>query len=474
MTLNFEKAISKEEHDLTSLPAWAQKLILELMQRVKDLEAKLAKNSSNSSKPPSSDGLGKKLKVDSSRDKSGKRPGGQPGRQGKNLSQVSNPDYIQKHSPAMCDRCQVTLERVSPCDVEKRQVFDFPDIRIIVTEHRVESKICPCCARKVKAKFPESVTGTVQYGERVKAFAAYFLHQHMIPFERVVQIFEDVFGVSLSPGTCAKMDERLYKHLEEFEITLKAHLIASKVLHFDETGVRCEKKLKWIHVACSEAATFFGLHRKRGREAIDEQGILPKFTGIAVHDNWKPYFAYVQLKHGLCNAHHLRELRFVYEEEKASWAQEMSQCLLKAKKVTDKAILHCLDGIPAEELLEIEKEYEKILLRAGLFYIDGSQTGPPSQKGPNLFHRFLNKMREILAFCYDLRVPFTNNLAERDLRMEKVKQKVSGCFRKDIGGMRSCRIRSYISTARKQGWSIIESLAQAISGKPRLDILHFI
>lgn len=459
---------SEEEHNISSLPGWAQKLILDLMQRVSDLEAKLAKNSSNSSKPPSSDGVNKKPKTSSLRGKSDKKPGGQLGRQGKNLSQVSDPNEIQEHIPNSCDGCQASLERAAPCDVEIRQVFDLPSIKIIITEHRAQTKICPCCGKKVKANFPENVSGPVQYGERVKAIAAYFLHQHLIPFERVAQLFEDVFGISLSPGTCANMDKKLYRHLEGFERSLKTHLIASKVLHFDETGVRCEKKLKWIHVASSKSATFFGLHDKRGKKATDEQGILPEFSGTAVHDNWKPYFSYTQVKHGLCNAHHLRELKFVFEEEKAIWAQEMSQCLLRAKKIADEAKLNCLEIMPPEELLRIEKEYGEILLKAALFYIEG----PPPQKGGNLFRRFLHRIKETLAFCYDFRVPFTNNLAERDVRMEKVKQKVSGCFRKHEGGVRSCRIRSYISTAKKQGWNIIEALVEAIKGKPRTDFAY--
>ena len=457
---------SDEAHDLGSLPIWAQKLILELMQRVRDLEAKLAKNSSNSSKPPSTDGLGKKNKTRGLRGKSNKQPGGQPGRQGKNLAQKSDPDHIERHSSDICDRCQASLQKVSPCDIEKRQVFDLPEIKIVVIEHQAETKICPCCGKKVKAEFPEDVRGSVQYGERLKAFATYFLHQHLIPFERLTQIFEDVFGISLSPGTCANAEKRLYRQLEGFEMSLKAHLVANEVLHFDETGVRCEKKLKWIHVASSESATFLGLHAKRGREATDEHGILPQFTGTGVHDNWAPYFSYVQVKHALCNAHHLRELKFVHEEEKADWAQEMTRCLLRAKKATDDVRQANIQGLPQECLTSIEAEYNDILLRGGLSYLEEYQGKSTDEKGPALFRRFLNKMKGILAFCYDLKVPFTNNLAERDLRMEKVKQKVSGCFRKDCGGIRSCRIRSYISTGRKQGWNIIDALTQAIKGKP--------
>jgi transposase len=318
-----------------------------------------------------------------------------------------------------------------------------------------------------KADFPENVKGTVQYGERVKAFAAYFLHQHLIPFERVAQIFEDVFCLPLSPGTC--VNKKLFRNLEAFEENLKAHLIACKVLHLDETGVRCEKKLHWIHVVSSESATFFGIHKKRGGEAIEDHDILPKFKGSVVHDHWHPYFAYSQVKHGLCNVHHLRELKYVHEQEKAAWAEEMSQLLLKAKKIAEKTRLEGKESV--DDLTLIEGEYAKLLLKIGLNYLDVSQESPQEgigKQGINLFRRLLNKRDMVLAFFHNLKIPFSNNLAEQDLRMEKVKQKISGCFRKFLGGEISCRIRSYISTARKQGWNIIDSLAEAIKGSPRM------
>lgn len=469
-------ATEPQEHDLSSLPQWAQNLILQLMKRVKDLEDKLAKNSSNSGKPPSSDGLNKQPKTGSLRGQSGKKPGGQPGRIGKNLAQVENPDLIQVHAPKSCEECQASLEGVKANSIEKRQVFDLPSITVIVTEHRAETKICPCCGAKVKAEFPENVKGTVQYGERVKGFAAYFLHQHLIPFERVAQIFEDVFGLPLSVGTCANMDKRLFQNLEAFEENLKAHLITCKVLHLDETGVRCEKKLHWIHVVSSESATFFGIHKKRGGQAIEDHGLLPKFKGKVVHDHWFPYFAYSQVKHGLCNVHHLRELKYVHEQEKAAWAEEMSQLLLKAKKIAEKARVEGKESVAPEDLSLIEGAYTELLLKIGLNYLEASREIPQqgiSKQGLNLFKRLLHKMDMVLAFFHDLTIPFSNNLAEQDLRMEKVKQKISGCFRKFSGGVISCRIRSYISTAKKQGWDIINSLAEAIRGSPRMVFAAF-
>jgi len=466
-----QESTDNQEQRIESLPKWAQDLILQLMRRVKELEDKLAKNSTNSGKPPSSDGLEKLNKTTSLRGKSGKKPGGQPGRIGKTLHSIEDPDIVEIHSPGTCGRCQHSLEAVQAIGVDRRQVFDLPSITVIVTEHRAETKICPCCGTKTKGEFPENIKGAVQYGDRVKAFAAYFLHQHLIPFERVTEIFEDVFGIALSPGTCANMDKKLFQNLAVFEENLKAHLIACKVLHLDETGVRCEKKLHWIHVTSSESATFFGLHTKRGREAVDDIGILPKYRGSIVHDHWHCYFSYQQVKHGLCNVHHLRELKYVYEQEKSAWAKEMSDLLLKAKNIAEKAKADGKISVAPDEKATIEGQYMHVLLKAGAAYLDAAKEEHAlegvGKQGFNLFRRLLNKMDAVLRFFRDLSVPFSNNLAEQDLRMEKVKQKISGCFRRFSGGAISCRIRSYISTARKQRWSIIESLADAIRGSPR-------
>jgi transposase len=467
------------EHDLNSLPQWAQELIRQLTCqvqqltiRVRELEAQVAKNSSNSGKPPSSDGLAKPDKTNSLRGKSGKKPGGQPGRIGKTLNPVEKPNKIVLHTPVKCTGCQTSLNSIAPISEEKRQVFDIPPLSVVVTEHRAQTKICPCCGAKNKGEFPGDVNAFVQYGERVKALTAYFLHQHLIPVERTSQIFEDIFNIPISPGTCANMDKKLFKNLQAFEESLKAHLISSKVLHFDETGVRCEKKLHWIHVASSEAATFFGLHANRGGKATDDMGILPEFKGTAVHDHWQCYFSYKQVKHGLCNVHHLRELKFVYEEERSVWAKEMTDLLIKAKKIADKAKEEAKTSLALEDISLVENEYKCILVKAGIAYLDSIedecvQEGVGKQ-GCNLFRRLLNKMEEVLLFMKDLSVPFSNNLAEQDLRMEKVKQKISGCFRTFSGGVISCRVRSYISTARKQGWNIIDSLAEAICGAPRM------
>lgn len=444
--------------------------IQQLETEVHDLKARLSKDSSNSSKPPSSDGLKRKPK--SSRQRSGKKPGGQKGRAGKGLAQVSNPDVIVTHTSSNCTRCKSDLGSVNGTVVEQRQVFDIPQPKINITEHRVEEKKCPCCGELTRASFPEDVKGPVQYGDRIRALIAYLSHQHFIPVNRVCEIFEDIFGVSISPGTCANVDEQLFTNLETFEAGLKTYLITSQVLHFDETGMRCDKKLHWIHVASSKEATFYMMHTKRGQEAIDAAGILPNFQGTGIHDHWFPYFSYNRVKHGLCNAHHLRELTFIFEQKKENWAQQMHDYLIQVNKEVEKYAEH--EALPPDVLLEIEKTYNQILTEGFKYHeslplLPRSKRGKQKQReGKNLLDRLSEKRDCVLRFAYDFSTPFTNNQGERDIRMVKVKQKISGCFRGFHSGEIFCRIRSYISTVRKQGWNVWQALADAIRGSPCL------
>jgi transposase len=461
------------ESSLPSIQVYIRYLesrVQQLEARVHELEARISKDSSNSSKPPTSDGLKRKPK--SLRGRSGKKPGGQQGRTGKGLARVSNPDTIVTHAPASCSGCGFDLNAVQGSCAEQRQVFDIPQPKITVTEHRVEEKKCPCCGEIVRASFPENIKGPVQYGDRIRALIAYFSHEHFIPVDQVCEIFEDIFGVPLSPGTCANVDKQLFANLEVFEVGLKAHLLATRVLHFDETGIRCEKKLHWVHVASSQMATLYTMHTKRGQEAMDASGILPKFQGIAIHDHWFPYFTYQQLKHGLCNAHHLRELIFVHEQEKEAWAKRMQDLLILTSKEVGK---HAEQGVLSPDiLLQIEQDYQQILTEGFAYHaslppLPTSKRGKQKQRdGKNLLDR-LNERRDcVLRFVHDFSVTFTNNQGERDIRMVKLKQKIGGCFRVFRGGEIFCRIRSYISTARKQDWNVWGALADAIRGSPRL------
>jgi transposase len=444
--------------------------IQQLEARVHELETRLSKNSSNSSKPPGSDGLKKKTK--SQREQSGKTPGGQQGHTGKNLIRIEHPNITVTHAPQNCDGCGMELREIVGFCVESRQVFDVSQPTVEVTEHQVLKKKCPCCGSINRAVFPENIRGPVQYGERVQALTAYFAHQHFIPVDRLCQIFEDIFGVTLSPGTCSNIDKTLFDQLEPFESSLKAYLLAARVLHFDETGMRCEKKLQWVHVASSQVATLYTIDAKRGQQGMDTAGILPEFKGIAVHDHWFPYFSYEQVIHALCNAHHLRELIFIHEQEKEDWAKEMKDLLILAKR---KVEIHAEAGIlPRDILRQLEQSYGQIISR-GLEYhaqlpslITGKRGRSKQRDGKNLLDRLQEKRDCVLQFMHNFAVPFTNNQGEQDIRMIKLKQKISGCFRKLEGGQIFCRIRSYISTARKQGWSILDALTEAIRGSPRL------
>lgn len=437
-------------------------------RRIQELEARLSKNSSNSGKPPSSDGLEKKPKTSSLRGKSGKKPGGQPGHIGKTLNPIDDPDKIEIYSPQTCQHCLKNLTNIEACSIDKRQVFDLPEVAVYVTEHQAETKKCPCCDHYTKATFPHNVTAPVQYGERAQALIAYFQHQHFIPPDRVAQLFKDLFNIPLSPGTCVNVNNRLFKNLETFEVTLKIYLLASKVLHFDETGFRCEKKLHWIHVTSSSLATFYGLHEKRGGEALKALNILPLYKGFAVHDCWMPYFAFDQVRHCLCNAHHLRELKYVSEQEKSPWATKMSDVLLNANRVADAARQSGQSQVMSQDIEAIERAYKTVLLEGARLYLSDPEEGQVHKAGCNLFKRLLCKMESVLAFIHNLDVPFTNNQAEQDIRMLKVKQKISGCFRAFSGGEISCRIRSYLSTSRKQGWRVWMALTEAVKGNPRL------
>jgi transposase len=444
--------------------------IQQLHARVNDLENQLSKNSSNSSKPPSSDGLKRKTK--SLRIQSDKKPGAQEGHAGIGRVQVENPDVVKTYTATSCDGCGANLEKVSGTCLEKRQVFEIPQPKIEVTEHRIEGKVCPACTKFNRAAFPEEVKGPVQFGHRARALSAYFNHQHFIPVNRVGEILSDIFNLSMSPGTCGNIEKRLASNLSVFHENLSSSLLASPTLHFDETGIRCAKKLYWIHVASSNEATLYTIHEKRGKEAIESAGILPKFTGTAVHDCWGPCFRYTASNHALCNAHHLRDLTRVYENGKEEWAKKMLDFLILINK---EVRAHLEKGnLPREFLGKMESDYQKIIAE-GLSYHASLPPYPKKQRGrkgqrdgKNILDRFDAKRSYILRFAYDFSVPFTNNQAEQDIRMVKVKEKISGCFRTPGGGEDFCTIRSYISTGKKQNWNIWDALEAAIRGAPLL------
>ncbi len=441
---------------------------------LQELQARLAKNSDNSSKPPSSDGYGKVKRTESLRKPGDKPNGGQPGHEGQTLMASEHPDRVESHEVPSCAHCQASLAAIEAVGYEERQVFDIPAIRIEVTAHRAEIKVCPACGSASKGTFPESVTQAVQYGPMVNTWASYFPNQHHIPVERTTEIFEDLVQHRVSEATVLKASEQLDRCIEPSTAAVKGMLRAAEVLHVDESGLRVTGKLHWLHVASTESLTSYEVHAKRGQEAMEEAGILGEFKGTAVHDHWKPYFKYDECNHASCNAHHLRELRFIDKQYQQSWAKDMAELLLEIKAAVT-ATPAPLMSLSPPELERFETRYDEVVQSgfdanpAPVTMSKGEvkKRGRPKQPPPvNLLIRLRDFKGGVLAFMSDFRVPFDNNQGERDVRMVKVKQKVSGGFRTLEGAKRFGRIRGYISTARKNAKNVFEAIRDAFDGNP--------
>lgn len=437
-------------------------------QRIKELEDRLATNSRNSSKPPSTDGF-KKPQPKSLRGKSGRPSGGQQGHPGQTLKSVDNPDHTEVHRIDRCEACARCLANQPAESVERRQVYDLPSRRMVVTEHQAEVKTCPCgCTNK--ASFPEGVNAPVQYGPGLRATAVYLNQYQLLPSGRTCELLDDLFGCSISEGTLANITAQCYGGLQTPDEQIKNYITQAPLVHFDETGSRVEGKLSWLHSASTENATYFDIHPKRGTEAHEAIGILPAFTGRAIHDAYHSYFTY-DCSHGLCNAHHLRELTFVHEQLHQAWAGQMKQLFQDMHEAVKKAKSSDED-LSKDRLEDLENRYQGILDDG---YAENPLPDPPAKKkrgrtkktkARNLLERLDQHRDKALAFLYDPSVPFDNNLAERDIRMMKVQQKVSGQFRTQDGAKSFCRIRSYISTARKNAVDVLQALARVFIGEP--------
>ena len=447
---------------------------LDRMRQENDkLRGLLLMNSLNSSKPPSSDGIKKPKTIPGSqRRSSGRKPGGQFGHPGSTLKARPNPDSIVHHPLSQCSGCRADLSTVAALGTENRQSFDLPPIQIRVTEHRADVKICPCCGDKKTASFPAGVESRVGYGPNLKGFALYLQHQQLIPPRRVRDIIQGFLSHRLSIGSVMLWTAVAFGRLSAFAADIVRRLIASQVVNFDETSMRCEGDKSWLHSASTEKLTYFGIHRRRGTLAMNDIGILPFFRGVAIHDHWDPYFTFADCSHGLCNSHILRELRFVDEVCGEKWARSMVKLLNRVHDWVERAKVDGQIRLNGSTRLGYLREYERILKkgfrlhRTDLDFSTGKR-GPRKQcKQKNLLDRLRDRSREILRFMTDFKVPFTNNLSEQDIRMNKVKLKISGCFRSFTGAEAFCRIRTYFSTWQKNGKDPLEASRAIFCGVP--------
>lgn len=454
--------------EVTALVEGLLQQIAQLTERVSELERQLGRNSRNSSQPPAGDGLRKPPR--SQREKSGRKAGGQGGHPGGTLRQVAQPDQVVTHAVASCAGCGADLQAQEPTACARRQVFDLPPLKLEVTEHRAESKTCAGCGAVNQAAFPAAVTQPVQYGPRMLSTAVYLMDYQLLPFARTSELFGDLFGQALSPGTLFTAQQACAAALAGPEERIKECLRRAEVLHVDETGCYIGGRREWLHVASSARLTHYAAHAKRGSKATDEIDILPQFAGVAVHDAWQPYWKY-DCEHALCNAHHLRELTAVAEQFGQGWAGEMKTLLCEIKQTVQKHREAGAEGLDAQTADPLLERYERLLAQ-GLKQNPLSvpltpQRGRVKQSKPrNLLDRLKQRREEALRFMTDFRVPFDNNQAERDLRMTKVQQKISGCFRSRPGAEAFCRIRSYISTARKHGLNVLSAIESVFNGHP--------
>lgn len=438
-----------------------EKTIDQLNGRVKELERQTGSTSRNSSKPPSSDGFRKPTSL---RQPGGKK-GAPKGHKGNTLKMSDTPDQVEWHEPVACGLCQSSLADAPIKSYKARQVVDLPSPRLVYTEHRVVTKHCPHCQKIQSAEFPDQVNAPVQYGESWSAWCAYLHTYQHLPLERITDLFEDLTGHRPSEATLLAHLDKLSDRLEPVERIIKEKLAESEVIHADETGMRIESKLNWLHTVCNERWTFYDHHLKRGKAGMDAIGFLPFYEGVVVHDFWKSYFnEEYHFTHALCGVHLLRECQGIIDYDQHPWATEMQALLREAWSATQQA---AAVGRPVEPetILSIEIRYDDILKRGRKEWhtpIDPNQLKkrgrPAKSKAENLAERLLQYKADILRFLRHVQIPFDNNQAERDIRMMKVKEKISGSFRTEKGAKQFVRIRGFISTARKQGLNLLDSL----------------
>ncbi len=434
--------------------------------QIAELKARLGQSSRNSSKPPSSDGYGKPPpKKRSLRRPSGRKQGGQEGHEGARLEPIAVPDERVEHQPERCAGCGGDLTAAQRLEGgESRQVFDLPEGKLLrVVEHVAQRRRCGC-GRTTAAAFPDGVGAPTQYGPGVRALGVYLCVYQHLPYDRAAQALADLTAARVSTGTLQRWVVAAAAGLSGFDERLRELLVSAPVVHFDETGARIAERLGWVHSQSTEKLTRYLAHRRRGGEAIEAAGVLPDFRGVAVHDGWSPYRNYEDALHALCNGHHLREL-IAAAEAGHRWPCAMAELLLDTKERVDDAREAGEPSLHPQALARIEAQYEAIIA-------SGRAEHPPATgkktKAHNLLLRLERDREEALRFAHDFRVPFTNNQAEQDIRMVKLQQKISGCFRTAAGAERFLAVRGYISTARKNGIEALSALGQLSAGRPWL------
>jgi transposase len=467
---NLSQEIDRLKHQLARLKQELRETRSDnhrLRRRNAELEALATKDSHNSSRPPSTDRPWAK-RTKSLRRPLGRRPGGQIGHPGHTLRLTQKPTRVITYRPAQCRHCLSSLREGQRTGTEVRQVVDLLPVRLRVTEHRAEVVCCPACGRRTKAEFPESVRARVQYGPSILARALYLHDYQLLPSARTAEAMKELFGCPLSAGTLTTAVRQYAAGLVETELKIKRQLRCSSVIHADETGLLVAKRLHYVHVASTARLTHYGTDARRGKRAIDEIGVLPEYRGTLVHDGWLSYTFYPKCRHALCCAHLLSELTYFEElsEETKAWAGPLKELLLEMKGETERVCAQGGKRLDHEQLMSLTESYDRLVAEGLRAQLPPESPEQVCKQGRNLLLRLERRKGEVLRFLVDFSVPFDNNQAERDLRMIKLQQKTSGCFRTEEGVHRFCRIRSYLSTTRKHGHCVLEALEGACRGKP--------
>ena len=442
--------------------------VAQLSVQVIELQGRLGKNSSNSSKPPSSDGLAKK-KTSSLRQPSGKKPGGQKGHPGSTLKRMAEPTQTVSHGLAeQCDRCGQALRMEQAQVAQRRQVLDIVLSPVDVTEHQTFKLRC-ACGQRHESQFPSHIKQAVQYGPDIQALGVYLTQGQMLPYARTRELIEQLYGLTVSQATLVGWVQQAKEALQASADLIAQGLRQASVAQADESGLRIAGKLQWLHVVANENLTWYGIHAARGMQAIEEHDILTLLQGVLVHDCWAPYWQ-LDCTHALCNAHILRELLYIEEQTKQQWARQMAQFLILCNKIAH-AVREQEQPLTAENMTALRIVYESIVHEGEA--VNPEKPKAQGQRGRakqseafNLLRRLRQHADSVLRFIDDPKVPFTNNLAERAIRMPKVKQKISGCFRTIEGAESFSVIRTCLDTLRKQGHSMFSVLQHAFYGNP--------